>query len=131
VESLLATPFPSPEEVRDYLGEWRGEHWIDPAGRSSWTVTLRAEGGRVVGEIIDTPEPGVEMKRPLQYLKLDGPGRLAFGVMNGMRPRGVLIYDGRRVGDLLEGTMRWGGVSFTMEDGSPPPTIHFSLKRSG
>ncbi len=128
VESLLATPFPALEEIKGYLGTWKGTNWIEPASRTRWTLILREDAGRVAGEIVGHPAPGVELKRPLQYLKVL-PDGLAFGTMNGMRPRGVLLYEGRRSGDLLEGEMRWGGVSFRMPDGSPPPVIRFELRR--
>lgn len=128
VESLLATPFPSLQEMKGYLGTWTGTNWIDPASRTRWSLILREDAGRVAGEIVGYPAPGVELKRPLEYLKVL-PAGLAFGTMNGMRPRGMLLYEGKRTSDLLEGEMRWGGVSFRMLDGSPPPVIRFELRR--
>jgi len=112
VEGLLATPFPTPEEMRDYLGVWRGEWWINDAVRHPQELRLRVEGGKVRGELVSWPEEGVELAMPLQYLKVTADG-LSFGFMNGMRPRGVLVHDAVRSGDTIEGTVRFGGINFT------------------
>ena len=47
--------------------------------------------------------------------------------MNGMRPRGVALFEGTLKGDTLSGMMRFGGINLEAE-GSPPP-LHFSFKR--
>src|SRR5262249_60191405 len=54
VESLLATPFPTPEEARPYLGEWVGDISMKPdAPRTgSATLRIRVEDGRVIGESV-------------------------------------------------------------------------------
>ncbi|PYQ28150.1 MAG: hypothetical protein DMF56_17070 [Acidobacteria bacterium] len=125
VEGLLATRFPSVEEARDYLGEWEGEQWINPASKNRIALRLKAEGGKVTGVLISWPEPDVELPMQLQYLKVT-PDGLSFGFMNGMRPRGMLIHDAKRDGDVLRGEVRFGGINFT------PPGNHkheFELRR--
>ena len=82
----------------------------------------------MVGETIDHPTPGKELVQRWTYLSVTAHG-LTFGYMNGMRPRGMLLYEGTLKGDTLSGDMRWGGVSFRMPDGSPPPAIHFLYRR--
>lgn len=125
VEGLLATPFPSVEEVRDYLGEWEGEQWINPVDKNRVALRLKAEGGKVTGTWVSWPEPGVELPQALQYLKVTPEG-LTFGYMNGMRPRGMLLHEGKRDGDVLRGEVRFGGINFK------PPFNHkheFELRR--
>jgi hypothetical protein len=38
--------------------------------------------------------------------------------MNGMRPRGVLLFEGARDGNTLAGKVRFGGIDFR-----PPPEM--------
>jgi len=125
VEGLLATPFPTVAEAREYLGEWEGEHWMNPAAKNRFALRLVAEDGKVTGTMVSWPEPDKELTQPLQYLKVTKEG-LSFGVMNGMRPRGVLIHDGihdgKRDGDVLRGEVRFGGINF-----KAPGKIAFEL----
>ncbi len=128
VESLLETPFPSAEEVRDYVGEWEGEQWIHPASKNRFALCVSLEAGRVVATTTSWPAPDVELVRPVQYLRVT-PDGLTFGSMNGMRPRGMLLHVGRRDGDTLTGEMRFGGVNLTPPAGEEMPTLRFSLRR--
>jgi hypothetical protein len=50
---------------------------------------------------------------------------MTWGNLNGMRPRGVALFDGRLEGDTLVGTMRFGGIKLE----EPPPPLKFSFKR--
>ncbi|MGE0130527.1 MAG: alpha/beta hydrolase [Blastocatellales bacterium] len=131
VEGLLATPFPTPEEARAYIGEWVGDEWMNPDERRNGRLTLRIKvvDGRVVGEVEDAPLPMPYRIRRIEHLRVT-PAGLTYGYMNGMRPRGVLLYEGKLEGDTLSGKMRLGGVDFRRPDGSPPPTINFSFKRA-
>jgi hypothetical protein len=130
VESLLATPFPTPEEARPYLGEWVGDNWMndDEPRTGRQRLRVRVVDGRVVGETISRPAPGVEHVQQWTHLRVT-PAGLTFGYMNGMRPRGVLLHEATRSGDTLAGDIRFGGVSFRMEDGSAPPPIHFAYRK--
>ncbi|MBV8518101.1 MAG: hypothetical protein JO197_11935 [Acidobacteria bacterium] len=128
VESLLATPFPTPDELRDYLGEWEGEMWLNPDAKTPVLLRLTVEDGHVRGAFLSWPEPQVKDEQPLQYLART-PDGLAFGFMNGMRPRGVLLHEAKRDGDTLTGTVRFGGINFVRPDGERPPTIHFVLRK--
>ena len=133
VEDLLATPMPTADQIAPFLGEWRGEtgnrdrHDMKPA-----VLRLQINDGRAAGEWIVSPEPGVELVRPLQYLTVVD-GGLHFGVMNGMRPRGMLVFEGVLRDDVLEGEMRMRGIRFEMPPGMSPPVISFTLRheRSG
>lgn len=128
VEGLLATPFPTPEEARDYIGEWVGDQWINPdEPHSGNRITLRIKvvDGRVIGE---TVQAGGELVMPWEYLKITPTG-MTWGFMNGMRPRGVILFEGTLKGDMLTGKSRFGGINFRRPDGSPPPSPSFSFKR--
>ena len=128
VESLLNQPFPTPEQAREYLGDWKGEDWMNPEARNTAHIRIRVENGRVVGESFDYP-PGMKpIRRPIQLLKV-GKDTLTFGYMNGMRPRGMILWELKRNGEYFEGRMRWGGVAFRMEDGREPPVIHMRLRK--
>jgi hypothetical protein len=130
VEGLLATPFPTPEQADDYLGEWIGEEWMneDADRHGDITLRLRVEEGRVVGETIFHPAPGESLVMRWQHLRIT-PAGMTWGYMNGMRPRGVLLFEGNLEDDALTGTMRLGGMNFRRPDGSRPPVVHFSFKR--
>ncbi len=126
VEGLLATPFPTPEEARLYIGEWVGDIWMGPDEPRTGKTTLRIwiEDGRVVGETLRRTETGEEPARRWEYFKITPEG-MTWGNLNGMRPRGVALFEGKLEGDTLFGTMRFGGIK--LED--PPPPLNFSFKR--
>ena len=130
VEGLLATPFPTPEEARAYIGEWVGDLWMKPEQPRTGDLMLRirVENGRVIGETIHTRAPPEYRIIKWQYLKVTENG-LTWGFMNGMRPRGVVLFEGTLKGDTLNGTSRFGGVDFRLQDGSSPPPHYFSFKR--
>lgn len=130
VEGLLATPFSTPEEARQFVGEWVGDMWMNPdePRRGGQTLRIKIVNGRVVGETIHNLPDGEKLVQEWTYFKITQQG-MTWGFMNGMRPRGMLLYEGKIEGDTLTGTMRFGGVNFKRPDGSSPPTIHFSYKR--
>jgi hypothetical protein len=129
VEGLLKTPFPTPEEARPFLGEWVGSLWMKPDQPRNNNVTLRIriENGRVVGETKHANAPP-EMAGwiPVDYLRVTAQGP-TWGRLNGMRPRGVMLWEGTVNGDTLAGKGRWGGIVFT-----DPPTVDpgFSFVRA-
>ncbi len=130
VEGLLATPFPTPEEARPYIGDWVGGSWMKPEEPHTGDLTLRIriENGRVIGETIHPTAPPEFRVTRWQYLKITPQG-MTWGVMNGMRPRGVVLFEGKLEGDTLSGKSRFGGIDFRRPDGGPPPSQSFSFKR--
>ena len=129
VEGLLSVPPPKTSDATQFIGEWRGQDWINEADRHEKVLRLRDSAGVVVGEWISYPEKGVEMVQKLTYIKLV-PGGIDFGYMNGMRPRGMLIHEARIDRALLKGTMRFGGIRFVPPAGMPdPPTVRFELTK--
>jgi hypothetical protein len=128
VEALLATPAPTPREANDYIGDWIGTEWntADEPPRPMH-LQIRVDNGKVVGELLNPDAPEELRVHHLDYLRVT-PDGLAFGIMNGMRPRGVLLWEGKRTGDKLTGKTRWGGIDFRY----PPEMKHdpgFSLTR--
>ncbi len=130
VEGLLATPFPTPEEARAFIGEWVGDVWMNPdePRRGKETLRVRIVDSQVVGETIHLRPEGEAVVQRWQYLKVTPQG-MTWGNLNGMRPRGVNLFEGTLKDDTLTGIMRFGGIDFRLPDGSPPPPLHFSFKR--
>jgi hypothetical protein len=130
VESLLATPFPTPEEARAFIGEWVGDvrmtHEEPPSGKI--TLKIQVVNGRVIGETVHHAAPNGGLVMRWEYLKITPKG-MTWGFMNGMRPRGVILFEGILEGDTLAGKSRFGGIDFRRPDGSPPPSPSFSFKR--
>ena len=126
VEALIATPFPKPDEVRDYIGDWIGDVWMGANGPNPGRVRLRirVENDQVIGEIIRRMDSGEEHVGRVEYLKVTPVG-LTYGFMNGMRPRAMNLFEGTLKGDTLEGKKRFGGIRF--EEKGPP--LQFSFKR--
>ena len=132
VEGLLATPFPTPDQAKSFIGDWVGEIWMNEAelhtGRPPTILHIRVENGKVVAEQVSEPAPGDRDVQKVTYMKITPQG-LSWGFMNGMRPRGVLVHDGKLVNGTLSGVMRFGGVNFKYPDGMKPPAIKFSFKK--
>ncbi len=129
VEGLLATPFPTPEQVQDLLGAWRGESTVGRGRPSPFRLFLEVKNGAVAGRVVMHPAPGVELVMPLEYLKVDGEG-FTYGYMNGMHPHALLLFPCVKVGDHYEGVQGWGGATVTMPDGRKPPEHRFTLRKA-
>jgi predicted alpha/beta superfamily hydrolase len=129
VEGLLATPFPKPEEVRSFTGEWIGDLWMNPdeprTGRE--TLRIKVEDGYIVGETIHRRPGQADLIERWTYLKITPQG-ITWGFMNGMRPRGMVLFEAKLDGDTLAGSQRFGGINFKLPDGSSPPPLYFSFK---
>jgi hypothetical protein len=130
VESLLATPFPGPDDAQAYVGEWVGSLWMtaDQPRNNNVSLRVRIENSRVIAETRHAGAPP-EMAGwiPVDYLRITPVG-LTYGRLNGMRPRGVMLWVGTLKGDTLSGKGRWGGVVVD----SPPevdPGFLFVRKR--
>lgn len=127
VESILATPFPSPGEIKNYIGDWVGDIWMGPNSPRTGNATLRIKikEGKVVGESIRILPTGEEITSPLGYLKITSEG-LTWGRLNDKLPRAVMVFEGKLNGDVLSGEAQFRGIK--LED--PPPPLQFSLKKS-
>ena len=127
VEGLLATPFATPDEARPFVGEWVGDVVMGPDQPRTNAVRLRVRvaGGRVVGETVRTGPDGAEVVRAWEYLRVT-PAGLTWGIMNGMRPRAVVLFEGVLQGDTLAGRTRFGGVELPPGEGT---SLYFSFTR--
>lgn len=127
VEGLLATPLATPDEARALIGEWIGDEWMNPDAPRNGNnkLRIRVVDGRVVGETVFGRG---ELVTRWEYLKITPTG-VTYGYLNGMRPRGVLLYEGKLEGDTFSGQMRLGGVNFKRPDGMPLDPLRFSYRR--
>jgi hypothetical protein len=128
VESLLATPLAAPATMAAYLGEWEGETRIGENHRGHFSLNLSTEAGRMKGVVTWRFAPGEELKQEIQYLTVQ-PDGFTYGFMNGMRPRGMLLYVMKGSGNQLDGMMRWGGVKRPSFEGEEAPQEFVTLKR--
>jgi hypothetical protein len=127
VASLKSTPWPTPEEVAPYIGEWSGEQGPDPDSGQPFTLRIAVVDGRVTAET-EMPRGAQLDVRPAEYLRVR-PDGLEFGYMNGMRPAGMIVYGGRLEGDTLRGEMSLRGIVLLPPPGMRPPRVYFRLTR--
>ena len=75
VEGLLATPFPSPEEARAFIGEWAGDIWMGPdePRTASTMLRIRVVDGRVIGETVRRTPAGERVRR-WEYFRITPAG---------------------------------------------------------
>lgn len=119
VASLLALPRATPEEMKAHLGTWQGVTWLEDGPHDPVTVRFRVEDGTVQGELWHDVGPVI----PLEYVRFRPDGALELGFRNGMRPRGLVMYEERTPGGPLEGEIPFRGIRFTPPPGAsfPPP----------
>jgi pimeloyl-ACP methyl ester carboxylesterase len=125
LEEMRAAPPPEAETLAPLLGRWEGYLRREGAsGTTPLTLTLRMEEGRPVGSI----SVGSTPPRAIEYVAADG-SSFAVGYMNGMRPRGMLVYEGAVEGDIFEGDFVLRGVVYRLPDGRQLPRTLFRLER--
>lgn len=126
VEGLLATPFPTPAEAQAFIGEWVGvQRFTAEAPPVKFLLRLKVVDGRLVGENVNLSEDDQEVfVQRWEYLKITPVG-MTWGFMNGMRPRGVILFEGKLENGTLSGQSRFGGINFQRPDGMPEPTFTF------
>ena len=83
--------------------------------------------GKVLAQILEKPG-GVERAAPLDYVKVV-PNGLEFGRLNGIRPRGMMVYSGSLSGTTLSGEAQFRGILLPLPEGDTPPAIRFQLTR--
>jgi hypothetical protein len=129
IEGLLATPAPTTASARQYIGVWEGVEWMNPDDKHRFVVRFRDSSGVVVGEAVTWPGPNTEQVMPIKYLKVVN-GGIEWGYMNGMRPRGLLVWEARADGGTLKGEMKFRGIRFVPPPGMPGPgAIRFELTK--
>lgn len=127
VASLKSSPWPTPEEIAPYVGEWQGEQGPDLQAGQPFTLRVGVVDGRVVAET-EMPLGARLDVRAAEYLRVR-PDGLEFGYMNGMRPAGMIVYGGRLEGDTLRGEMSLRGIVLLTPPGMRPPRVYFRLTR--
>ncbi|MBX3174493.1 MAG: alpha/beta fold hydrolase [Gemmatimonadaceae bacterium] len=128
VASLLATPFATPDEAAQFVGEWTGSVWMgdERPVRDEVRLRLRVVDGRLVGET-EQPRPGVApLVRRWEYLRIS-PRGMTWGFMNGMEPRALALFEGTLEGEELSGLMRLSGLPDATDTGPP---LKFSFRRT-
>jgi len=126
VDALLATPFPSASEAAPFLGRWAGRTFRNGVEAGTFLVELTAKGQTVTGQLTRHVPASEPLIQPLQFLRI-GPDGFTYGVLNGMRPRGMLLYETVIDAGVARGRMRWGGI--TNPEGAAAPTISVELRR--
>jgi len=133
VADLLATPRPVASEGTPFLGQWEGQTQVgDSPPDTRVRVLFKVVDGKVEGEWISYPAPGVELVNKLEYVRITQGGKgIDAGFMNGMRPRGVIVYELvlQEGGDRLEGRFQMRGVDFRPPEGMSFPDIRVTFRR--
>jgi hypothetical protein len=113
VAELLASPPPSAEQMKPYLGTWRE---LKPAGARNaevaTTVTFAVKDGKGAGTMVS--DFGREkLAQEFTFLRLTKDG-IEFGFMNGMHPRGVIAHVVHLSDGNLVGSWEFKGVYMDM-----------------
>lgn len=130
VTSLQATPFSTPQEAAEYIGEWQGDIWMsaDEPRNGRTTLRIRVVDGKVRGESV-TRMASDSLVQPWTYFKVTAAG-FTYGYMNGMRPRGMLMHEAKRVAPgQIRGEITFGGVNFIRPEGVPDDKIQFEFRK--
>lgn len=132
VDDLLAlAPVPAGEAAA-FLGTWSGRLYAADGHGVPVSMELHLEdrGGFVEGETILTYPDGIPRVLDNVMIRLMSDGRLEWGYMNQMRPRGVLVTSVRLVeDDRLEGSQEMKGVRMTFPPGFVPSDWIVELER--
>ncbi|MBS1717238.1 MAG: hypothetical protein JSS72_05860 [Armatimonadetes bacterium] len=114
VAQLLASPHPTEEQMRPYLGVWKEIKAPDePGSEAETTVTLKTVNGIGQGQMITTMPNGEKLVQDLVFMRMTSDG-IEFGFMNGMHPRGVIAHGVRLNGGKLVGKWDFKGVYMEM-----------------
>jgi hypothetical protein len=127
VDMLKAAPWPTPQEIAPFVGEWRGHNWLNPESKNASGLRIRIADGKVVAEQLHWFD-GAEQAEPVQYLKVM-PDGLHFGRMNGMRPLGMMVSEGKLSGNVLAGQSGFRGIVLPLPTGHMPPKMSFRYQR--
>ncbi|MGH7468006.1 MAG: alpha/beta hydrolase [Longimicrobiales bacterium] len=127
VDSLKATPWPTPQQIAPYVGEWRGYNWMNEEAQHRSGLRIRIVNNQVMAELLNWRD-GNEHATPVEYLRVV-PGGLHYGMMNGMRPMGMLVHEGVRNGNVLEGSSGFRGILLPLPNGRTPPRMQFRLEK--
>ena len=125
VAELLALPRATPEEMKDHLGTWSGARQRSDGPKEPFSVRFWVEEGVVQGAISHPGEPDI----PVDYIRFRKDGCLEFGFKNGMRPRGIIMYEDEKPGPPLAGPIPFRGMRLVLPPGEERATVRFELVR--
>lgn len=125
VSDMVNGPRASDAEMAPYIGTWRGtsDFAKRQGGRAEWTAEISVQDGKGQAVLIHHLPDGETMRQDAVVVRVRD-GALQFGVMNGMHPRGVLLYTvtpGANASELA-GQFSMAGVWFNWPDDIGPPT---------
>lgn len=113
VAQLLASPFPTADQMRPYLGTWRELKTTGaPNAEVATTITFAVKDGLGAGTMVS--DLGSEkLVQEVTFLRLTKDG-IEFGFMNGMHPRGVIAHAVHLADGKLVGAWEFKGVYMDM-----------------
>lgn len=108
VADILARPRASAEQMEPFLGAWR----IVSPGSPPNLVTFSIDEGRVVGTTqLAAPDGSLGLTLENAVIEVGEDGKLGFGYVNNMRPRGIIYYSVELTASgRLTGSMGFLGV---------------------
>ena len=130
VDALLAASSADSTAAARVLGDWVGDAWLgdgEPQIAGRLTLRVHMERGRAVADLVRRTGSDSVVSR-VGHFRVAGDS-VVYGVLNGMRPRGVMLFEGRIVGDTLAGRSRWGGIRFREADGTTGDGLRFRYAR--
>jgi predicted alpha/beta superfamily hydrolase len=128
VEELVNYPLPSPDEIEKYIGTWKGQAQHKGGVPMYLTVELSKDSKGYTLFKINPNAPPDSLEHVL--LRLTYNDEIEFGYMNMMRPKGVITYTGKLIGEnRIEGTQSMKGVKFEIPPGMKLETVYFYLER--
>lgn len=132
VDSMVHGKRLGAEKAAPFLGVWLGTMTTEGGSPTSVEVSLRIEEGRVVGSKKQFGRGGRTLETELVVIRYRD-GKLELGTMNGMNPRGVLLYalkaDDAHRPRALEGVMELRGVRWDPPRGMTIPITRIQLTR--
>ena len=126
VAELLATPPPTVSEMQPFLGVWKGRVEVPQGTSMDVEITFEVIDGAVRGRSVASFGER-QMKSEAAYIRVDGQ-TLEWGRKS--RSGGIFVSRVQLVGDTLEGTEEFTGLTPPPGVSLPPPN-QLSFKRSG
>jgi len=124
VAQLLASPHPTADEMRPYLGSWTQLRAAgSPGERAETTVTFSVKDGKGAGTMV-TDLGAEKLVEEFTFLRLTADG-IEFGFMNGMHPRGVIAHSVHLADGRLVGRWEFKGVYMDMPGMSRDKALTF------
>lgn len=127
VQQIMNSKRPTESEMNPFLGNWEG---TVTTGSNTLKHTLRFElqSGKISGQLVADFGNNETMTQEIEFIRLTKSG-MEFGFMNGMQPKGVIVYAAHLDHGSLIGTIDMRGVYFKPPDGFVIPHQEFTFSR--